>query len=729
MPFIAPPAARPRPYGHNRTPALIIAGCRLPVACCLFTLLPAAACSRPTGGRFCGDVRSDDGRPVQGARLTAHGARTTSDRFGRFCLDDVPAGADVRAEADDTCGGSARAEPGQWLRIVVSKSLVVDSLHQVGFGTDVELRASLRCPPPGPVSWRWEQLEGPPAEPPGAAATPAAGPAPAGPAFRFRTARLAARTSRPDVLALAPPQAGRYLFRVTALGGDRVLRAEAEVTAASLASGLLSVPVDTYAYVDSGAGRPPGSWRVAKRPEGSNAHAEAVPTADGGAGVARARFDRVGLYELVDDRGGTRLLFEAGPWDTVPQDCDRPECHPREELLWQTTPHARALDDRLDGPTPEPFGPRCLPCHVVGWDPGAAAAGFDDVATETDTFVGDDWPGGAATLPRDLRRLANVWCIACHGSGRLPEHGKRPMVVRAGVCAQCHDAPPRYTRVAEWRLSRMSHPVADPALLAEPCAGCHTAQGAVSRMRGRLARPVDAALAEPVTCAVCHVAHTEDQELLRQRGTAAATSGVLFEAGRAAVCLGCHQAGERTGDEASRARRLPEAPQTEVLFGTGAYGAAGRPHHLSPDLCVDCHMARCADCHTDAERHRGGHTFRAMPPADAAPEDCDGDGRTAAIPVEVEACLALARARVESALSSLPGCTGAVLARAGQSLAPRDPAGRTLPDCETEWRKPEHDALYRAAHDLLLIERDGSKGAHNPAFAVRVLRAVLKAWP
>ncbi|MBI5488916.1 MAG: hypothetical protein HY905_16400 [Deltaproteobacteria bacterium] len=690
-------------------------GPRRPPPAVLVAVLVACSCVRQTGGRVCGDVRDDEGGPAAGALVTADGARTSSDRFGRFCLDGVSSGSDVRVEADGTCGGSGRAEAGRWLRIVVPRQLVVDSRYQVGFGAEVELRASLRCPLPGPVTWRWDQLEGPPATDPVAA----------GPAFRFRTARLAARTTRPDVLALGPPQAGRYLVRVTALGGARVARAEAEVTAASVASGLLSVPVDTFAYVDSGAGRPPGSWRVAKRPEGSRAEVEAVPTMDGSEGVVRARFDRVGLYELADDRGGTRLLFEAGPWDTVPQDCDRPECHPREELLWKTTRHARALDDRLEGPAPEPFGPRCLPCHVVGWDPGAAAEGFDDVAAETRTFVTDDWPGGATALPRDLKRLANVWCIACHGSGRLPEHGKRPMVVRAGVCAQCHDAPPRYPRVDEWRDSKMSRPVTDPALLAQPCAGCHTAQGAVNRLRGRLARPVDADLAEPVTCAVCHVAHTQDEKLLRQRGTAAVVSGVLFEAGKAAVCLGCHQADERTGDEGTQARLLPEAPQTEVLFGTGAYGAAGRPSRVSPDLCVDCHMARCADCHADAERHRGGHTFRAMPPDDAAPADCDGDGRTARIAEEVEACLALAQARVARALAALPGCAGAVLRRSGGSLVPRDAAGAPLPDCEAEWRKPGRDELYRAAHDVSLIERDGSKGAHNPAFAIRVLRAVL----
>ena len=234
-------------------------------------------------------------------------------------------------------------------------------------------------------------------------------------------------------------------------------------------------------------------------------------------------------------------------------------------------------------------------------------------------------------------------------------------------------------------------------------------------------------LAEPVTCAVCHVAHTGEEKLLRQRGTASTVSGVLFEAGKAAVCLGCHQANERTGEEGVKARLLPEAPQTEVLFGTGAYAAAGRPAHVSPDLCVDCHMARCVDCHADPERRRGGHTFRAMPPREPAPQDCDGDGRVVGIQEEIDGCLALARERVRRELAALSGCATAVLGRDGARLVPRTAAGGALPACEEEWVREDRADLYRAAHDLLLIERDGSRGAHNPAFAIRVLRAVLEA--
>jgi hypothetical protein len=685
----------------------------------LWVVLAAATagCRAEAPGRVCGQVTGDDGNALVGAAVRAGGAETRTDREGRFCLAASP-GAEVRARADGFCPAPGVRARGDWASLTLARQLVVGSAYQVGFDAPVTLRAALRCPLPGPPAFRWDQLAGP------SLADRAQGWNAA--QLRLRTHPLGARTARPDVLALSPREAGQYVLRATASGGGRVVRAEAEVTAASVLSGLLSVSVDTAVYADSGRDRPAGTWRLVARPPDSSAAIQPVSTADGGGGVARVRLDRTGLYELFEERSGTRLVFEAGPWDTVPRDCDRPECHPSEQAGWEKTRHARALAERLERATAEPFGARCLPCHTVGYDPGAQAAGFDDAAEELAVHVRDGWPGGAAALPRDLQRLADVWCIACHGPGRLPEHGNRPMIVRAGVCAPCHDAPPKYAEFDQWRGTRMARPVADAERLGERCAGCHTAQGAVTRLRGRIVRGVEASLAEPITCAVCHVAHTAEPKLLRRTGTAALVSGVLFEAGKAAVCLGCHQAQVRADAAAEEGRRLPEAPQADVLFGAGAFGARGQPYRVTPNLCVDCHMARCVDCHADSERYRGGHTFRAMPFAANAPEDCDGDGRLAPLAEEIDACLAVVRAALAERLGAIPGCAGAVPGRDGERLEPRDATGGAMPACAAEWAKPEQAALYRAAHDAALIERDGSKGAHNPGFSIRVLRTVLQ---
>lgn len=686
-------------------------------------LVPAtlwvAACAPPPRP-VCGRVVDEEGRPVPGATVrAAAGATAVAEAEGWFCL---PVGRDntLVASAADHCPSEGVAPDATgWTSLVLRRQLAVASVWRAGFDAEVRLRADLRCPLPGPPTFRWDQIEG---RPLGERASGWRSPV-----LTLRTHPLAARTHRPDVLSLSPAEAGHYRLRVTVEGGGRVVRAEADVWSAAATAGLLSVPSDSEVFLDRGRDATTGEWRLVSFPPGSRTRPAPVPTEDGSPGVWSLRLDEPGLYELVESRTGTRLVFEAGPWDAVPRDCDRPECHPAEQAAWSGTRHARALHARLEAPSPEgPFGDSCLACHTVGWDPGGDNGGFDDVARETRTFVHDAWPGGAAALARDLERAANVWCIACHGPGRLPEHGKRPMVVRAGVCAQCHDRPPKYARVAEWRESRMAAPVTDPARTAAACAGCHTAQGAVARMRGRFVPDVSPGVAEPVTCAVCHVAHTAEPRLLRTTGTAATVSGVLFEAGKARACLGCHQAGGRADAAAEAERRLPEAPQTEVLFGTGAFGAAGRPWRPTPDLCVDCHMVRCLDCHADAERRRGGHTFQAMPPLDLAPQDCDGDGRVLRLADEVAACLARLEEAVRAELAALPGCAQATPGRDGRRLVPVGPSGERLPECEAEWMRPERTPLYRAVHDWALIARDGSGGAHNPPFVLTVLRAALR---
>ena len=55
-------------------------------------------------------------------------------------------------------------------------------------------------------------------------------------------------------------------------------------------------------------------------------------------------------------------------------------------------------------------------------------------------------------------------------------------------CAQCHDAPPRYTKVVEWRRAKMSHLTVglEPAKqsLGGGCPDCHSSQGFVRWQKG-----------------------------------------------------------------------------------------------------------------------------------------------------------------------------------------------------------------------------------------------------
>src|SRR5262249_54032406 len=157
--------------------------------------------------------------------------------------------------------------------------------------------------------------------------------------------------------------------------------------------------------------------------------------------------------------------------------------------------HATALARALLHP-PRGQDSHCIRCHAVAAEPGIPG-GFFDVATQ----IGfSSIPGRAMSwdeLPRDLQRLGNVGCVACHGPGRIPEAEARAAEYSVGICAQCHDAPPRYAVVREWRSSRMA--LLPTEALRPGCMGCHTAQGFVARTE-HWNKEIDPKTADPVTC-------------------------------------------------------------------------------------------------------------------------------------------------------------------------------------------------------------------------------------
>ena len=137
-------------------------------------------------------------------------------------------------------------------------------------------------------------------------------------------------------------------------------------------------------------------------------------------------------------------------YDLVPKDCGRSDCHAKEEQAWLGTKHAHAARHEA----------ACVRCHSVGFDPGATNGGFDEAC-----------PGGRCDEKTAV--LGVVHCLACHGPGfrSAANYGE-------GSCAQCHDAPPKYPKVAEWRQAKMSHLTAglEPAVQVSlpGCPDCHS---------------------------------------------------------------------------------------------------------------------------------------------------------------------------------------------------------------------------------------------------------------
>ncbi len=516
---------------------------------------------------------------------------------------------------------------------------------QLGFDRRVTLRAEVRAD--GAWELSWKQLWGP--APRGLRVqggvlelvTPPAPPAPP--------------PGRGPIVALGAAAAGRLAFRVEAVsaGGQRLERF-VEIFPAYPSGGWPRVALGVDLFLRELGGE---RWSVRAGP------GQVAPS--GLAGLSRLRASGVEWLTLRSggaaphtSGGGAELprppavelKVRAGVWlgDT---DCGRFDCHPREARGWARTAHATIFTRGLSGELPRSsgrYGEECIACHTVGYQPSARNDGFDDRAhRERWSFPARPSPRAWRDLPRELRDRANVQCESCHGPGWFyVAYGDE-------VCAQCHDHPPRYQKVAQARLNRMS--VAERAVAGQPagtvCAGCHVGREVLRSLRGHASTSrVDLELErEPrgVTCPVCHDPHATDcRRQLRLCGDVE-IPGATFDAGQGALCVACHS-GEvnvvqgpllrpflpgrpRRGSGHAQSGPLverepdaaPHAPQFQLLTGRGGRflrlptERAQRPtypHMGVPDSCVGCHLDE-----STRRAPAGGHTFKLLAAPTAGP--------------------------------------------------------------------------------------------------------------
>ena len=561
----------------------------------------------------------------------------------------------------------------------------------VGFDATFTVRATLTCgATAGSIEWR--QTAGP--------ALRAAAAHAGGLSFTARMPSIAdALGALPSwgVVPLSPATRGEVVIEATWTGDTGVrLRAEARVAAASRARGLPNTPVGARVHLGG------DGWHITARPAGSTATLDTTA-----AGAASLLPDVSGDWRLVD-RGGHTLALRTARYDETPLDCGRAGCHADIAAAAarspMTTVMARGLARTPDGG--RAFGPGyptcAIACHATG-EPGVSDGGFTHVAAELG-------PAGDARrswdeLPGALRRLGGVGCLACHGPAAIPEASARWSVLRADVCAVCHDAPPRYGHVAAWRSTRMAHADRDPRAASDrACAGCHTTWGFVAtlqRFPGERARPVDRrppahAGDVGITCAACHAVHDRDTggpigALLRTPPAPPLLAGATAGSGaaaRSAVCLPCH-----TPDAAAG---TPRATAAALMFARGGLDpASGQPltgtpaHATVSDGCVGCHRAGPATVERGA-----GHGFQAQPavcapchPTPLPPSDLPRQARRL-----------WERWRGDAQTGAIPHATS------GATLDLATPVGRAL------W-------------NVLLVLEDPAAAAHNARYARALLAA------
>jgi hypothetical protein len=460
---------------------------------------------------------------------------------------------------------------------------------------------------------------------------------------------------------------------------SRVVR----VAAAARSRGLPNVAVNTRLYV-AGDG-----FHVVSAPEGSRAG-----VGDAG-GLSTFTPDRSGVFTLADARGTVLRLF-AGRYEETPLDCGRSDCHAAIAHSSRSNPMTTILQRGLDGPFPGDYPTCALACHAVG-EPGIDDGGFSAVAARLHLSPADMRRSGFHDLPPPLRRLGGVGCLACHGPGTVAEPGGRDALLRADVCATCHDAPPRYGHVVAWQSSRMARSDTDPRTREAPCARCHTTWGFL----GEDARkPEDGAPPAGITCAACHAVHptraaaesvigaTCAAALRRETPRPALLEGALApSADRSAACLSCHAPDPGDGEPAASAAVL-WAGRGGVDPATGAALVGPAPHGAVAGGCIGCHRSGPEGLGRGAE-----HGFAA---GAGACEPCHAEEKDPRI-----------RSRALSlwagAMKSTTGVAGSPLHASARRLDRATPRGRSLWNVALVLEDPAADR-HNAAYARMLLD-------------------------
>jgi hypothetical protein len=524
---------------------------------------------------------------------------------------------------------------------------------------------------------------------------------------RGRTPALATALGAPapwGVVPISPRTRGEVVLEATwrdGRGGEE--RHELTVAAAARARGLPNTPLGARIYL-GGTG-----WHVEGRPAGAAAGLEAA------SGATSLAPDVAGDWRLADG-AGRALTLRAGRYDETPLDCGRAECHRAVSAVSagspMTTVLARGLPPAANGHGAA-FGdgyPGCaLPCHATG-EPGLADGGFTDVMAALGIDVAALGPRPWDQLPRPLRRLGGVGCLACHGPGALPEASARWSILRADVCATCHDAPARYGHVQAWRATRMARADRDPrAGTDRACARCHTTWGflAGQAMETDVDRRPPVELAADVGplgvgCAACHAVHEHGGRstglaLLRAVPRPALLAGAPVPAPveKSGVCLACHAPAVSDGAPPASAAALWLA-RGGLDPATGAPLSGPTPHAALAGGCVGCHQSG------PAVERGAGHAFVAGSGACA---------RCHAKPLPADDLPARARALWST-----------WLARAGQGAAGDGP-----PHARAA-RLDRATPLGRAAWDVALVLEDPAAAAHNAPYARLLLSAAERAF-
>ena len=416
-------------------------------------------------------------------------------------------------------------------------------------------------------------------------------------------------------------------------------------------------------------------------------------------------------------------------------------CHGGTVVQVGQTLHAQAYDDLAEKQS-SADNPYCLQCHTTGWDSPIGYGETESTTYGDDLFGYDDYWNVETDLAASRRAmLEGVQCESCHGAMGPEFNGHMPLMsfndhsdgeTSASLCAKCHGG-----QLDEWATSGHAN-VADGDLEAfneehythnSSCDYCHTAEGFIKANDPAYADYDFPEQQSFIGCVTCHDPHagangSGNESQLRNIGAEEVQYDLGTDPGDAErprmegygpaqTCVQCHH-GRR--DNANVAGQIADgsthmgphsSPQMDMFIGAGSYVIAGESydsthaHQGIQHACVDCHMVREALVHGTNQQH-SFHSF--LPEVGS----CTGCHTSWTDFTAVEAFQASITAKLDELADRFGFDTWEELAADWDSTA----AG-----VET-WQR-------EAAYAGFFVDSDGSRGVHNPDYAMDLLQNAI----
>ncbi len=439
---------------------------------------------------------------------------------------------------------------------------------------------------------------------------------------------------------------------------------------------------------------------------------------------------------------------------------------------WKLTPHANMFKNGITGEieTSAVNGQmmgvyslaRCAKCHTTGWDQNADNGNFGYLAHQSGydtawsaTFTPDNGeyliPQGDQTAWNllnsspfnDALNASTIGCEECHGpaSGHITtaDPTKISVSLDAGVCLQCHDAPPHHT-IGTYYVTSVHYKFPDGEHTARSsCFPCHSGAAYVKYV----ANPTNPGYATsdgdvPISCATCHDPHDSTNYGLRIMSNITLLNGYqVTKGGNGQMCMRCHQA-RHVGNTSITDQAPyygffnhfePMAPQTDMLFGQNAYEfgdttLAGLNTHANvPNACVTCHMADIGSGNSPS------HQWGMIDTTGGTPHDfvkgcqnCHGnitsfDDIKASSDWDGNGTIEGVQTEVKGMLNELA------------SLLPKDNTGAvitSLTDHADSMAIANKPNIVKGIYTYEFVETDGSYGVHNAKYTVSILQDALQ---